>query len=482
MGASMCTDEKHLPPCCAPGDLSAWPRSVCKYDTSEKADGYPDFRQGDQSPAAIPSCFTDSKGGKPLAGGPIAVETVVLDVINSYAEFGGAAMGDVVEDTDAATIEKGGLSAPNSDRHGGTGAVSGATEEYVEEYVEVRLYVEPSHCCVKWLFSLVALSLVTSSTLCVFNLWEPSFAVWQYCTVLYNIVFAFIIVIMDGGMYGSLTCVQARLFRIAPCLASQKGKASFAFYVGSINLVMLPKPDVWWWAFVCIGGALCVSGILMFFQNVGRSGAVAKKKQTAQQAHSAAAAIGGAQELGYDAVPVFGIKLQDNHCILKMWCSSVAFLLLATSLLQLVNVSMVSAKPFDYLFIIYNVVYAVIILMIDATPAFCERYGDPRREFVQFAAGFAQQRVRGLFSWYVGSINLALAPSAPNAPFLSFLGLSIPDVPGLPSWAPNTFWGKMYFLIGAGLCVSGVLMFVQACLRPVTSKAVERLTRKLPPV
>merc|ERR1712093_292804 len=127
-----------------------------------------------------------------------------------------------------------------------------------------------------------------------------------------------------------------------------------------------------------------------------------------------------------------------------------------------------SAKPFEHLTNIYNVAFAVLILIIDGTPTLCNRCGDFQRELITFFPGLAQQRTRALLSWYVGSVNLALVPSARNTPVLSYMGpwmADVPDVAGLPRWTLSTLWGKVHLIIGAGLCASGVILFVQACLR-----------------
>merc|ERR1719204_574503 len=70
---------------------------------------------------------------------------------------------------------------------------------------------------------------------------------------------------MDGkGEWFTRCCdAQRRLYSAAPVLASQVGRACFYFYVGSMNLFMLPETWLWKVVYFVIGGSLCLAGSMM---------------------------------------------------------------------------------------------------------------------------------------------------------------------------------------------------------------------------
>eukprot|EP00405_Crypthecodinium_cohnii_P014801 CAMPEP_0206460478 /NCGR_PEP_ID=MMETSP0324_2-20121206/24773_1 /ASSEMBLY_ACC=CAM_ASM_000836 /TAXON_ID=2866 /ORGANISM="Crypthecodinium cohnii, Strain Seligo" /LENGTH=193 /DNA_ID=CAMNT_0053932183 /DNA_START=29 /DNA_END=611 /DNA_ORIENTATION=+ len=57
--------------------------------------------------------------------------------------------------------------------------------------------------------------------------------------------------------------VQTKFFYYFHFLATQAGKAFFYFYVGSITLFLLPDNDFWKFAYVVLGGVLCLLGLIM---------------------------------------------------------------------------------------------------------------------------------------------------------------------------------------------------------------------------
>merc|ERR1712039_559146 len=91
---------------------------------------------------------------------------------------------------------------------------------------------------------------------------------FQYLFAVYNMLFAVAIVVMDGSADWFSRCcdAQRRLYGAAPILASQGGRACFYFYVGSINLVMLPDTWLWKVIYLVIGGSLFGAGALMLAQ------------------------------------------------------------------------------------------------------------------------------------------------------------------------------------------------------------------------
>eukprot|EP00931_Biecheleriopsis_adriatica_P108788 TRINITY_DN83077_c0_g1_i1.p1 TRINITY_DN83077_c0_g1~~TRINITY_DN83077_c0_g1_i1.p1 ORF type:complete len:430 (+),score=75.87 TRINITY_DN83077_c0_g1_i1:37-1326(+) len=133
-----------------------------------------------------------------------------------------------------------------------------------EEALEVKAYIMANHCSVRIFCFLIALALMTTSVLGMLNFFEALFDPFQYLQGAYNILFALLIITIDGqsGWFMSCADCQNSLFSAYPCLTSQAGRAAVHFYVGSINIVMLPG-GVWDVIYVSLGGALILASLLM---------------------------------------------------------------------------------------------------------------------------------------------------------------------------------------------------------------------------
>jgi hypothetical protein len=120
-------------------------------------------------------------------------------------------------------------------------------------------------CSVRALCFATALALFVSSILGMVNVFNAAFHPLQYLFGVYNMIFAIVIVIVEGEQdwFKRLFDLQGHLFGAAPCLASRAGRAVLYFYVGSINLFMLPESWIWKIIYLCIGGCLCGAGLLM---------------------------------------------------------------------------------------------------------------------------------------------------------------------------------------------------------------------------
>lgn len=134
---------------------------------------------------------------------------------------------------------------------------------------EVQKYVQMNPDSVRAISFCIALALLVFSVLGVVNIFEAIFQPHQYLFAFYNIVFAAVIVVADAKPEWScrLQHAQERLFSAASFLAWQRGRAAFYFYVGSINLCMLPDNFLWKAIYLGMGGALCFNGTLMLLDN-----------------------------------------------------------------------------------------------------------------------------------------------------------------------------------------------------------------------
>jgi hypothetical protein len=137
--------------------------------------------------------------------------------------------------------------------------------------VEVRTYFQESHCSLQILCFSVALALLVSSILGIINVFKAFFRPLQYMFAFWNIIFAIVIIIIDGrsSWFGNL---QTRLFRSASFLSSYRGRALFYLYVGSLNLTMLPASAIWKLVYVIIGGTLCLISAIMLASSCGCCG------------------------------------------------------------------------------------------------------------------------------------------------------------------------------------------------------------------
>jgi len=159
----------------------------------------------------------------------------------------------------------------NAARNAARGAVGQGAEQARAGLLEVRAYIQESHCSVRiWCFC-VALALLVSSALGVFNVFNALFKPYQYLWAIYNVIFAGVIIIIDGKPEWFARCgdLQTRLFRSAAFLASWSGRALLYFYVGSINLFMLPSTFLWKLVYIAIGTALCCVSALMLLHHCG---------------------------------------------------------------------------------------------------------------------------------------------------------------------------------------------------------------------
>eukprot|EP00928_Gymnodinium_smaydae_P000369 TRINITY_DN10143_c0_g1_i1.p1 TRINITY_DN10143_c0_g1~~TRINITY_DN10143_c0_g1_i1.p1 ORF type:complete len:546 (-),score=139.41 TRINITY_DN10143_c0_g1_i1:340-1977(-) len=158
-----------------------------------------------------------------------------------------------------------------------------------EEYLEVRRFVEANHCSLKVICFFIALALLGSSVLRAFSFVDLFTEPFKYLMALYNVFFAFLILIMDGtpGMFRRCGNLPKRLYSCLPTLSTQRGRAAFCLYVGSMNLAVPPPEDFWKYLYLCLGGALCAVGLFMLLHRQASG-----KRPTPDVASAGAAAVG----------------------------------------------------------------------------------------------------------------------------------------------------------------------------------------------
>lgn len=135
----------------------------------------------------------------------------------------------------------------------------------------VQRHVVASSWTVKSVAFTVAMVLLASSVLALFNVFSVVFNPFQYLQAIYNAVFAGAIVVMEGDPAWFNRCggLQEKLFHQAGFLSSRTGRAVFYFYVGSMNLFLLPDNWLWKLIYLGIGLGLCVVGVLSLLDRLG---------------------------------------------------------------------------------------------------------------------------------------------------------------------------------------------------------------------
>mmetsp|Transcript_44508 Transcript_44508/g.129420 ORF Transcript_44508/g.129420 Transcript_44508/m.129420 type:complete len:216 (+) Transcript_44508:60-707(+) len=133
--------------------------------------------------------------------------------------------------------------------------------------IEIKAYIQESRCTLRMLCFVTAVAMLASSVIGLVNIMQASFQPFHYLFNVYNIVFAATILVMEGkpGWYTRCCNAQERLFHDFSALATKVGRAAFYFYVGSINLVMLPDEWIWQVVYIVIGASLCLAGLSMLF-------------------------------------------------------------------------------------------------------------------------------------------------------------------------------------------------------------------------
>eukprot|EP00435_Cladocopium_sp_Y103_P045234 s2742_g12.t4 len=119
---------------------------------------------------------------------------------------------------------------------------SEALHEFQEEALEVRSYIAKNHCTTRIVSFLAAIALIVISILGMINVLGALFSPFHYVIGIFNFFWAIIIALIDGEASWFAKCGNCRvsLFQWFPVFATLPGRSMLHFYVGSINVVMLP--------------------------------------------------------------------------------------------------------------------------------------------------------------------------------------------------------------------------------------------------
>eukprot|EP00933_Yihiella_yeosuensis_P014961 TRINITY_DN13186_c2_g1_i1.p1 TRINITY_DN13186_c2_g1~~TRINITY_DN13186_c2_g1_i1.p1 ORF type:complete len:497 (+),score=75.92 TRINITY_DN13186_c2_g1_i1:81-1493(+) len=289
------------------------------------------------------------------------------------------------------------------------------------ELVQVRHFVKRSHFTVQSLSLIVAVGLAVISVLGMANFLDAGFSKrFQYVHSVYNILFAGLIIIMDGHpkMFGKMQYLQDTLYKAAPCLSRQKGKAMVHFYVGSISLCFITTVDefIWKVIYLSTGGALCFVGVIMMFNHCCcHCGSKTSKRHSHSGDYGASAVVAGVHD-AQEAVKEECVEIQQfirkNPFSVRILCFILALGLLGTSVLGCLAFWEAIFDPFNYMQAGYNVLFAMLIVVIDGPAGMFKRCGDSQTELFHKAPILASQVGRAGVHFYVGSVNFVMMDGA----------------------------------------------------------------------
>ncbi|CAK9047584.1 unnamed protein product [Durusdinium trenchii] len=140
--------------------------------------------------------------------------------------------------------------------------------------IHIYLHAESSAWTVKGVAFVVSLVLFVVSMLSLFNVFHALSHPLYYLLNSYNLAFACVIVIMEGPTEMDCQCgawdkLQRVLFSWAAFLASRTGRALFYFFVGTLNMFMMPHDWLWTLIYFSLGSALAFVGLLSLLDRYG---------------------------------------------------------------------------------------------------------------------------------------------------------------------------------------------------------------------
>jgi len=141
--------------------------------------------------------------------------------------------------------------------------------------IAIYVHAEASAWTVKGIAFTVAIAMLVVSLLSLFNVFYAMAHPLYYVLATYDFAFALIILIMEGPSElncescGTWSKLQNALFGWAAFLASRTGRALFYFFVGTLNMFMMPHDWLWTLIYFMLGAALTFVGLLSLMDRYG---------------------------------------------------------------------------------------------------------------------------------------------------------------------------------------------------------------------
>jgi len=151
--------------------------------------------------------------------------------------------------------------------------------------IHIYLHAESSAWTVKGIAFVVSLVLFGVSLLSLFNVFHAISHPLYYLLNSYNLAFACVIFIMEGPSEMDCQCgawdkLQRVLFSWAAFLSSRTGRALFYFFVGTLNMFMMPHDWLWTLIYFTLGSALSFVGVLSLLDRYGCTTVCCPKMRT----------------------------------------------------------------------------------------------------------------------------------------------------------------------------------------------------------
>mmetsp|Transcript_94581 Transcript_94581/g.207009 ORF Transcript_94581/g.207009 Transcript_94581/m.207009 type:complete len:423 (+) Transcript_94581:1-1269(+) len=302
------------------------------------------------------------------------------------------------------------------------------------EILDIQSWVHESHFTLRFICFCLAICLEALAVVTCFGFLIDEIDPFRYLFAAYNIIFANVIMVLDGRPTRCVGCTVSRrkLFEACWFLTHTRGRALLYFYVGSINVVIGPFLQRVVGAALFLAGCLILSHGCICCRKCQKAQGVDLNSFEEQAAHG----LSVIQEAGVAARLEF-MKIKAychrNPVTFKILCTFVGFALFAVSGISLINIFGIFTDPFQYLIAGYNVIFACIIVLVDGPQDWLDPCKKSRRFVYEMFPCMAWLSGRGCFFIYVGSFNFVVLPEV---------------------W----LWRVIYWAVAGSLILMGLLM------------------------
>ncbi|CAJ1332428.1 unnamed protein product [Effrenium voratum] len=297
-----------------------------------------------------------------------------------------------------------------SEESGGKGRSDIKAEGHL--WVQLESYMHHSHITVKLVGFCMAVALQVTSVMGIVGLFSADFEAFEYMHSVWNIAFGGLMILMDSraSWLGKMAPWQTALWQQAPILAKARGRALVHFYVGLINIAMADflSFTIWTLIHLGMGGGLMLCGIIMLLNH--------HTYHCQRRGHTRALPTANDAQKALDHLKeeVLEVKtyIAANHCSVRIICFVVALALVVGSILGMINIFGALFSPFNYVIGVFNLFFAVAIVLVDGEPSWFKCCNCRVKMFQMFPC-LASLPGRSLLHFYVGTINIVMLPGMP---------------------------------------------------------------------
>jgi len=151
-------------------------------------------------------------------------------------------------------------------KHAAQSALSSAGSAATRGAVELKTYVVENPASLKVICFITGLLLLTFSIIGLVNVTNLVTPI-DYIITIFNLIFAIIIVIIEGKADWSFFGLRDKIFSNLGLLTYPRGRSLYYFYVGVMVLGILPDQEFWKILYILMGSALALCGILQIVRD-----------------------------------------------------------------------------------------------------------------------------------------------------------------------------------------------------------------------